>query len=59
MHFADSRNLGYEMTGHSRNSEGHYPMSFVNSIENQDRDAFMAEWKNLIATKEEITMEYV
>lgn len=59
MQFADSRHLGYEMTGHSRNLEEHYPMSFVTSIENQDRDAFKAEWKKLIVTKEEVTMEYV
>ncbi len=49
--------LGYEMTGHSRNLEEHYPMSFLNSIEQQDREAFHVEWRKLTVTKEEVSME--
>lgn len=50
---------GYEMTGHSRDEKEHYPMSILNCIETQDREAFKAEWQKLAVTKEEVSMEYV
>jgi len=45
--------LGYEMTGHSRNSAEHYPMSILDFIEQQDREAFMKEWEKIVVLKEE------
>ncbi|KAG4433438.1 hypothetical protein IFR05_011084 [Cadophora sp. M221] len=47
----------YEMTGHSRDEKEHYPMSILNCIETQDREAFKAEWQKLTVTKEEVSME--
>ncbi|CZR56710.1 uncharacterized protein PAC_06599 [Phialocephala subalpina] len=47
----------YEMTGHPRNVDEHSPMSFVNCVEQQDRDAFLNEWQNLTVAKEEVSME--
>ncbi|KAL2062733.1 hypothetical protein VTL71DRAFT_5805 [Oculimacula yallundae] len=47
----------YEMTGHSRDEKEHYPMSILNCIENNDREAFKAKWQQLTDTKEEISME--
>ncbi|KAK0124012.1 hypothetical protein ONS95_008999 [Cadophora gregata] len=47
----------YEMTGHSRDEKAHYPMSILNCIENQDREAFRSEWQNLKDSKEEVSME--
>lgn len=47
------------MTGHSRDEKEHYPMSILNCIETQDREAFKAEWQKLAVTKEEVSMEYV
>lgn len=49
--------IGYEMTGHSRNIDEHSPMSFLNCVEQQDRDAFLSEWRNLTVAKEEVSME--
>ncbi|CAL3973130.1 unnamed protein product [Diplocarpon coronariae] len=47
----------YEMTGHSRATDAHYPMSILECIEYQDRTAFKDEWQQLTVTKEEVTME--
>lgn len=47
------------MTGHSRNPEEHIPMSFLECIEQQDREAFRAEWLKLTVAKDEVTLEYV
>ncbi|KAH8649611.1 hypothetical protein BGZ60DRAFT_196731 [Tricladium varicosporioides] len=48
----------YEMTGHPRNAEEHYPMSFLNSIEIQDHKAFRTGWESLTIAKEEVTAEF-
>jgi hypothetical protein len=48
---------GYEMTGHSRNPEEHYPMSFLKCVEQQDHAAFHLEWERLTQLKEEVSME--
>ncbi|KAJ5050835.1 uncharacterized protein L3040_002704 [Drepanopeziza brunnea f. sp. 'multigermtubi'] len=47
----------YEMTGHSRDPDAHFPMSILSCIEHQDREAFKDEWKKLTLTKEEVSME--
>ncbi|KAI9047233.1 hypothetical protein LZ554_008687 [Drepanopeziza brunnea f. sp. 'monogermtubi'] len=47
----------YEMTGHSRDPDAHFPMSILSCIELQDREAFKDEWKKLTLAKEEVSME--
>lgn len=44
------------MTGHARSSDEHYPMSFLNSIDQQDHEAFHRDWKKLTMA-EEVTSE--
>jgi hypothetical protein len=45
------------MTGHSRDPDQHYPMSILNSIEQQDHEAFHDQWQRLTVAKEEVTSE--
>jgi signal transduction histidine kinase len=47
----------YEMTGHSRDPDQHYPMSILNCIEQQDHAAFHDQWRRLTVAKEEVTSE--
>jgi hypothetical protein len=45
------------MTGHPRNQEDHYPMSFLNSVEKEDHETFHQDWIKLTEEKVEITSE--
>jgi hypothetical protein len=45
------------MTGHSRNLAEHGPMSFLNSVEQQDHEAFSRLWEKLAVAKEEVSSE--
>lgn len=45
------------MTGHSRNHAEHYPMSILDCIDQQDREAFLKEWQKIVVAKEEVGLE--
>ncbi|KUJ17359.1 uncharacterized protein LY89DRAFT_733212 [Mollisia scopiformis] len=49
--------LFYEMIGHPRNLEENSPMSFLNCVEQQDRQKFHEAWEKLTVAREEISME--
>ena len=47
----------YEMTGHGRAPEDHYPLSFVNFIAEDDQPLLFREWDKLTIAKMETRFE--
>ncbi|KAI9808847.1 MAG: hypothetical protein M1827_007170 [Pycnora praestabilis] len=47
----------YEMTGHGRMPEDHYPMSFLNFILDEDHEILYQKWDDLTIKKVEATFE--
>lgn len=45
------------MTGFTREERGKRPMSFLDCIEQQDRDAFLKEWEKVVVLKQEVSVE--
>ena len=56
-HFRANEIIGYDMTGHSRDESDHFPMSFLDSIEEEDHAKFKFVWKELTVEKKETSKQ--